>query len=296
MIQKNLHPRNLHNKPYDFEQLIKSSPELKTFVKPNKYGNLSIDFFDSKAVISLNKALLKHFYNIHFWEIPTNYLCPPVPGRADYIHYIADLLQATPKQKIKVLDIGIGANCIYPIIGVTEYNWSFIGTDIDPIALQAAQKIIDTNPSLKDNIQLRSQPNPYHIFNGIINKDDFFDVSICNPPFHKSLDEAQTGTLRKLSNLKGKQIDKPNLNFGGQNAELYCKGGEEAFIRSMIYQSQHYANNVKWFTTLVSKKDALRKIYKTLKKVNALTVKTIPMKHGNKMSRIVAWTFNREAR
>jgi 23S rRNA (adenine1618-N6)-methyltransferase len=21
-----------------------------------------------------------------------NYLCPPIPGRADYIHYIADLL------------------------------------------------------------------------------------------------------------------------------------------------------------------------------------------------------------
>ena len=294
MVQKKLHPNNAHNKPYDFEQLIKSCPKLKAFVKPNKYANLSIDFFDPKAVISLNKALLKQFYAIDFWDIPADYLCPPVPGRADYIHYIADLLytnKLTTDQKVKVLDIGVGANCIYPILGATTYNWSFVGTDIDPIALQSAQKIIDTNPSLIGKIKLRLQTNPNHIFNGILKESDYFEVSICNPPFHKSADEAQAVSLRKLSNLKGKQIDKLDLNFGGQNAELYCKGGEEAFIRSMIYQSQYYATNIKWFTTLVSKKDNLKKIYKTLKKVNASTVKTIPMAQGNKISRIVAWTF-----
>jgi 23S rRNA (adenine1618-N6)-methyltransferase len=46
---------------------------------------------------------------------------PPIPGRADYIHYIADLLATTnsgiPKEtEYKDWDIGVGANCIYPII------------------------------------------------------------------------------------------------------------------------------------------------------------------------------------
>jgi 23S rRNA A1618 N6-methylase RlmF len=52
------------------------------------------------------------------------------PGRLDYIHYIADLLQKQqryhPKgHTVQGLDIGIGANCIYPIIGNAEYGWSF---------------------------------------------------------------------------------------------------------------------------------------------------------------------------
>jgi 23S rRNA (adenine1618-N6)-methyltransferase len=46
-----------------------------------------------------------------------------------------------------------------------------------------------------------------------------------------------------------------------------------------------------WFTTLVSKKDNLKSIYKTLNKVSAVAVKTFEMAQGQKNSRIVAWTF-----
>jgi 23S rRNA (adenine1618-N6)-methyltransferase len=43
---------------------------------------------------------------------------PSIPGRADYIHYIADLLAESnngiiPRSWDQGLDIGIGANCIY---------------------------------------------------------------------------------------------------------------------------------------------------------------------------------------
>lgn len=61
---KTLHPRNFHNNRYDFKELIKTKPELKEFVKPNKYGDISIDFSNPQAVIFLNKALLEHFYSI----------------------------------------------------------------------------------------------------------------------------------------------------------------------------------------------------------------------------------------
>ncbi len=296
-----LHPRNKHRERYDFKQLIATCPELSQFVKLNNYNNESIDFFNPEAVKTLNKALLKHYYDIDNWNIPKNYLCPPIPGRADYIHHIADLLASKNSEshggriptgsKIKCLDIGVGANCVYPIIGNKEYGWSFIGADIDPIAIESARKIVELNPFLKGKVELRLQHNPGDIFQGIIQQNELFDVTICNPPFHSSLAEAQLGTVRKLTNLKGKRITKPILNFGGQNNELWCNGGEEKFVGDMIYQSRQYSSSCLWFSTLVSKQSNLKSAYKMLEGVKVEEIRTIPMSQGNKTSRIVAWTF-----
>jgi 23S rRNA (adenine1618-N6)-methyltransferase len=292
-----LHKRNKHRERYNFKQLIVSCPELNKFVNLNVYNDESIDFFNPEAVKILNKALLKHFYGINNWEIPKNYLCPPVPGRADYIHNIADLLANSNNGKIpkgnivKCLDIGVGANCIYPIIGNKEYGWSFVGSDIDPVAIASANKIIESNPSLKENIKIRLQKDPKNIFRDIIQKGELFDVSICNPPFHASAEEARTSSIRKLINLTGKKITNPRLNFGGQTTELWCEGGEERFINEMIIESKEFAFSCFWFSTLVSKKDTLKSVYASLEKVNAAEIKTILMGNGNKISRFVAWTF-----
>ena len=108
-----LHPRNKHRERYNFKLLIKTCPELKPFVFINKFDDESIDFFNPEAVKILNKALLKQYYNIDYWDVPKGYLCPPIPGRADYIHYIADLLGESNNgkiptgKKLKVLDIGV---------------------------------------------------------------------------------------------------------------------------------------------------------------------------------------------
>ncbi len=294
-IKSNLHPRSKHRERYNFKKLIVSHPELAPFVALNKYNDESIDFFNPEAVKALNTALLKHHYTIDYWDIPKHYLCPPIPGRADYIHHISDLLWTTnPKSKnsqVKCLDVGVGANCIYPIIGNASYGWSFIGSDIDPVSIASANKIIASNPYLKGKIEVRLQSNPTHLFQGIIRKDERFDLTICNPPFHASLKESQAGSLRKLKNLKQKRTTKPLLNFGGQHNELWCKGGEETFVRNMIYESKKFATSCLWFTTLISKQSHLKSIYKTLEKVKTVQVKTIPMGQGNKVSRIVAWTF-----
>jgi 23S rRNA (adenine1618-N6)-methyltransferase len=293
-----LHPRNPHRFRYDFKALIASCPDLEKFVSINKFGDESIDFANPDVVKTLNRAILKHFYQISLWDIPKNYLCPPIPGRADYIHYIADLLADDNKQqiptckKIKVLDIGVGANCVYPIIGSQAYDWDFVGTDIDPIAVKSVQNIIKSNSVLTDKIECRLQPSNKHIFGGILKPNEFFDVSICNPPFHASAEEAATGSQRKIRNLGLK--DKNKLNFGGQNAELWCEGGEEAFVKKMIFESKEIGQQITWFTSLISKKEHLPSIYYYLKKVNAVEVKTINMAQGQKISRIVAWTFKTE--
>ena len=292
-----IHPRNKHKERYDFKILVEACPELAPFVKLNIHNDESIDFADAEAVKMLNKSLLKHFYKIENWDIPEGYLCPPIPGRADYIHHLADLLRIYNYGKIptgssiKCLDIGIGANGVYPIIGNNEYGWNFIGSDIDTISIESVEKLIENNPFLKEVIDCRLQANPKDIFTGILKEGEFIDFSICNPPFHASKVEAEAGTLRKLSNLNQKVVKKVNLNFGGQNGELWCEGGEERFVRNMIRQSRQYKNNCFWFSSLISKQANLKSIYEALEKAEAFEVKTLPMGQGNKTSRIVAWTF-----
>ncbi len=296
-IKSNLHARNLDNSGYHFDELLIAYPELHSFVFTNSHETITIDFSNPEAVKALNKALLIFHFGIRNWNIPKNYLCPPIPGRADYIHYIADLLASSnngiiPKgETVQGLDIGIGANCIYPIVGNSSYGWSFVGTDIDEIAIQNCKKIIQKNPQLIDLISLQLQTEPRFIFKNIITPEDKFAFTICNPPFHKSEEEANKGTLRKISNLKQQKTKEAVLNFGGQNGELWCDGGELRFITQMIYESVKYPLNCMWFTTLVSKKENLVSLYKTLNKVNAAEIKTFDMAQGQKTSRFVAWTF-----
>lgn len=296
-----LHPKNRHIGRYDLTELAKTSPDLKSFIIQNEYGNESIVFANPEAVKSLNKSLLLHYYDLQYWDIPEGYLCPPIPGRADYIHHIAELLGSCNKRKvpkgkdIKVLDIGVGANCVYPIIGVKEYNWSFIGAEIEEKAFESASRIIDQNDVLRDQVELRKQNDSKDIFKGIIQEGELIELTICNPPFHTSQVEAIAGTQRKVRNLKTDlskaKEDKPTLNFGGQSNELWCLGGEKNFITNMIYQSKDFAKNCMWFSTLVSKESNLKDLYKTLNKVKATDVKTIVMGVGNKRARVLAWTF-----
>jgi 23S rRNA (adenine1618-N6)-methyltransferase len=292
-----LHPRNKHRERYDFKVLMESCPALIPFVSVNQFGDESIDFFNPEAVKTLNKALLIHYYDVKHWDFPKNYLCAPIPGRADYIHHIADLLgdsnngKIPTGNKIKCLDIGVGSNCIYPIIGNKEYGWSFIGSDIDEVSMKSASQIVVNNTYLKENVELRFQPNPKQFFINVIKKDERIDLAICNPPYHASLEEAQTEAIRKLKNLKKKEINKPILNFGGQNNELWCDGGEVRFIHDMIEESKQFATSCCWFSTLVSKESYLKEIYEILDNAKVVEKETIAMGQGNKTSRIVAWTF-----
>lgn len=304
-----LHPRNKHKSRYNFDQLITASPALGKFVSLNAYHDASIDFANPRAVRALNQALLKYFYTISGWDIPPQYLCPPIPGRADYIHYLADLLASsnvsapTQNRRVRVLDIGVGANAIYPLIGNREYGWHFVGSDIDAGAIANTQKIIGCNIDLASSIELRLQKSASAIFKGIVRKSEFFDLTMCNPPFHKSLAEAQAATQRKWHGLgkntgkapvkRNPRTESPILNFGGQAHELYCAGGELAFIERMINESPQFSNQCGWFSTLVSKAGSLPNVYRALKDVNAAQVRTMNMAQGQKKSRLVAWTFRR---
>ncbi|WP_062058205.1 23S rRNA (adenine(1618)-N(6))-methyltransferase RlmF [Aquimarina longa] len=286
-----MHPNNIHNNSsYDFSALIATHPILQQLTFINTFGNTTIDFSNPKAVLELNRAILKHYYKLIDWNIPEGYLCPPIPGRADYIHHLADILsnKKTKNAVPKGLDIGTGANCIYPILGSQLYNWNMVGVDIDEKAIVSATNNVTINPHLSDMIEVRFQSNPAHIFDGIIKSNEYFDFVMCNPPFHTSKEEATKGTLRKLQNL-GKTKD-VQLNFGGQANELWCNGGEALFLKRMIKQSVSYAKQIGIFTSLVSKKENLPKLEKQLNKLNAIHF-SVEMSQGNKKSRFIAWSY-----
>ncbi|XMO85686.1 23S rRNA (adenine(1618)-N(6))-methyltransferase RlmF [Algibacter sp. AS12] len=285
-----IHPNNKHKSGYNLDALSESFPGLAPFVFTNKYETKTIDFSNPKAVKALNTALLYKHYNIVFWDFPETNLCPPIPGRADYIHHISDVLKASNIMgNIKVLDIGTGASCIYPLIGQAEYHWSFVATDIDKGALKHAQNIIANN-KLDNVVSLRYQSDASQIFQGVLKDTDKFSVSICNPPFYKSEAEALEANARKLKGLNMDAL-KPVRNFSGTQNELWYKGGEKAFLHTYLYESSLFKDQCEWFTTLISKKDLVKGMYASLKKLGATNIKTINMGQGNKISRMVAWTF-----
>ncbi|MCB2406732.1 23S rRNA (adenine(1618)-N(6))-methyltransferase RlmF [Hymenobacter lucidus] len=295
--KEGLHPRNRHRGRYDFPALLRTAPELAKFVAPNEHGDDSIDFASPEAVKALNKALLKHFYGIQNWDIPAGYLAPPIPGRADYIHYLADLLAemndgvVPTGKRVRVLDVGTGANCIYPIIGHREYGWRFVGSDVDPVAVRVAKQIAASNPGLAGTVECRLQATSTDIFSGIVRGSELFDLTMCNPPFHASEAEAEAATRRKSQNLGTTGSSAAGPNFGGQSHELWYEGGEATFTWRMANESLMQRHNCLWFSTLISKKETLPGLYKTLQKLGAVDVRTIGMSQGQKVSRIVAWTF-----
>ncbi|EGQ9318147.1 23S rRNA (adenine(1618)-N(6))-methyltransferase RlmF [Vibrio parahaemolyticus] len=309
IAKSGLHESNAHRGRYDFKKLIASEPALASFVIKNPKGEDSINFSDPNAVKMLNKALLAAYYDIDFWDIPEHYLCPPIPGRADYIHRLAELLDGEVKgkyrhQNVRALDVGVGANCIYPIVGVTQYGWHYTGSDVDPKSIESATDIVERNVALNGKIELVQQMSESHIYRGVIQPNDRFEVTTCNPPFHRSAEDAAMGSQRKLDNLKANQRKKgvkpqnspvkqgkPTLNFGGQNAELWCEGGEAAFIRRMANESQAFSSQVLWFTTLISKKDNVRPMRKQLEKLGVKAIRVVEMSQGQKISRFMAWSF-----
>ena len=302
-----MHPQNPHNGRYQFDALVEACPELAKFQIQNPRGETTIDFGDPSAVTTLNRAPLAHHYGITSWGVPDGYLCPPIPGRVDYVLSLQELIgESDSVEKVRVLDIGTGANCIYPIVGSQLLDWSFVASEIDPKALKNARAIVAANQNLTDKVRFVLQKNASHIFRGVIKSSDRFTFSICNPPFFGSAEEADSENRRKRVNLsRGKSGAKRSSrsgeegrirNFGGVSQELWCDGGERGFLQRMIEESREFASQVGWFTSLVSRKENIEPLERTLERAGVAELRQIPMSQGQKISRILAWRFAKDLR
>lgn len=296
-----MHPKNRYQTPHDFPALALIVPELAGCFFTTPDGRTSLDFTKPETVRLLNKALLLRDYGLKHWDIPAGNLCPGVPGRLDYIHVIADLLAGTwplslpnvqvqgqvNEQGIVGLDVGTGASLIYPILGVREYGWKFVGTDVDDTSLKVAGAITKFNPGLTKSIIVRKQPDTRSVFRNVILPHETFAFTMCNPPFFDSPEEAGRAASKKWTKL-GKDAS-PTLNFGGQANELWTPGGEADFLRRMIRESVGFAAQVGWFTTLVSKKGYLKIAEVEFGRTGITDTKVINIGQGGKKRRVLAW-------
>jgi 23S rRNA (adenine1618-N6)-methyltransferase len=311
-----MHPRNRYARTHDFLALARVEPALTEYFILTPAGHTSLDFTKVAAVRLLNKALLVRDYGLKFWDIPAGSLCPGVPGRLDYVHVLADLLgaqspvpaepdrdhathekKARPrvqgrdkKQTVRGLDVGTGASLIYPILAVGEYGWRMVGTDVDATSLRVAGAIAKFNPVLKGKVSVRAQPDTGAVFKNVIYPNDYFDFTMCNPPFFDAPEAAQAAARQKWDKLgASREADSPTLNFGGRDNELWTAGGEPAFLRKMIRESADFAGQVGWFTTLVSKKGYLKIAELEFGRLGITDFKTIGIGGGGKVRRVLCW-------
>jgi len=282
-----LHPDNPFEKEYNFNGLIQSHPKLSEFIIVGKSDRKSIDFGDSKAIIALNTALLKRTFDVN-WELKPGHLCPALPGRLDYLIHVKDLLDAPSEKPITMLDIGTGASLIYPLLATAAFDWNCTASEVDIDSIEFAKKLLLLNPNLKTTT-FRNQRFKSKVFHHVVEENDFFDLVVCNPPFYKTQSEAEQRNIRKNKNLHNNESI--SHNFGGHSNELWYKGGEEAFIKTMASESASYKSQVGWFTCLISNSEHVKTLKRYVRKANPRELRVVEREHGNKKSRFIAWTF-----
>ncbi len=284
------HPRNRHRDGYDYAELTARCPELTTVVIEHPRGGPTIDFSDPASVRALNRALLLTGYGLDDWSLPPDALCPAVPGRADLIHHLADLLGPDARDAV-LLDIGTGAGAIYPVLGAAAYGWRFVGTEVDPETCAWAAGMVARNTSLAGRVEIRHQPDPHRLFAGVTRPGERFAASLCNPPFYASEAEAVAETQRKRRVQGAADPDAAVRSCGGRPHELWCEGGEAGFLARMIDESAERPRLCRWFTSLVSDRGHLPALQRRLAAAGAAEVRVITWAFGAKRTRMLAWSF-----
>ena len=229
----------------------------------------------------MTKCILNYYFKIKYYSISNNFLIPTVPSRLNYINVINSLLKSygvkNNEKEIIGIDIGTGANIIYPLLGYSVYKWKFICSEINEQAFENASKIIKEN-NLEENIKLIKQKYNNFIFIGIINRENRYTFTMCNPPYYDYEEEIK---------IEDKKRD-CEYNFD----EIYYKNGEIGFFDKYFEESICYWKNVFIFTFLIGKKSNAEKIYEKIsenKGIKFFDIKRI--KTGNNMRYIIYWSF-----
>ena len=294
-----LHARNRHLLGYDMARLACSHAALAPFLRTRPDGQQTVDFSDPAAVSTLNAALLVSDYSYDF-SLPPGHLTPAVPGRADYIHLLADLLAEDGTGEVPTgcsvvgMDVGVGASGVYPLVGHADYGWSFLGTDVSAASLSSCERLARRNSV---PLELRRQPEPRAVLRGVLQPTDRLAFTMCNPPFYASAEEASAAAARKWRGLgKGARKD-ATRSFAGQPHELYCDGGERAFVRRLIRESAAPERRAAalWFTSLVSAAKSMPALRAELRDARPAATRELVLSTSNKGMRVLAWTFQGDA-
>ena len=269
----------------DFLTLIKEFPELKKYILKQNEDNeaeFQFDWSNNELSLLMDKSILNYYFDIKYYDIPKGFLIPPIPSRINYINLINSIITKLIKdidiKNIIGIDIGTGANIIYPILGYSIYKWKFICTEINKEAYNNAKLILQKN-NLENNINIIKQNNKDNIFISILNRENKYIFSMCNPPYYNYENEIK---------LEDKKRDN-EYNFD----EIYYKNGEYGFFQRYFEESICYKNNVFLYTILIGKKINAENIYDKLSSYNDI-IKIYNMQKiltGNNVRYIIYWSF-----
>ncbi|KAL1554425.1 23S rRNA (adenine(1618)-N(6))-methyltransferase [Salvia divinorum] len=303
----------------DFAQLASLYPSFEPYVFYSRDGCPRIDWTDFNSTRELTRVLLLHDLGVNWW-IPDGQLCPTVPNKLNYIHWIEDLLALDIVPAIRVegdittgFDIGTGANCIYPLLGSSVLGWKFVGSDITDIAIEWANKNVESNPHLSNLIEIRwagvghgvgiSENNPILSSEGSVQLSNpgtenvgFLASSVLETQLNAK--KYYDGPPVLIGSVKdGEKFDfcmcnppffetmeeaglNPKTSCGGTPAEMVCSGGEHAFIKHIIEDSATLKDIFRWYSSMVGRKLNLNILVSELWKVGATVVKTTEFVQG----------------
>lgn len=183
------------------------------------------------------------------------------------------------------IDIGTGASCIYPLIGVTQRpSWYFIGTDIDAKSLVYARRNVELN-GLQDRIRIVAKNRDDAHLLPLDDVDlDKVDFVMCNPPFYTSDED--------MVNSAEKKARPPNSVCTGAPVEMVCEGGEVTFTTRLLEDSLHFRERVQWYTTMFGKLTSLQEFVGKLREKGIDNYAVTEFVQGNKTKRwAVGWSF-----
>ncbi|AEO55638.1 hypothetical protein MYCTH_2299692 [Thermothelomyces thermophilus ATCC 42464] len=275
--------RQLYATEPDFRQLARRDPQFAAVLQDN--GQL--DFSDPAATMQLTKTLLHLDFGLKL-DLPDDRLCPPVPNRHNYILWLKELMDSTsyehPGRSLCGLDIGTGASCIYPLLGVAQRPWRFIATDIDAKNLSYAERNIRLN-GLQDRIRLLDRkPNDPLVPLDDVGIASAVDFVMMNPPFYASEEDMLSSANKKAR--------PPMSACSGAPVEMVCDGGEVAHVGRLLRESLILRDRIQWYTSMLGKLTSLEVLVEQLRDHAIDNYAVTEFVQGSKTRRwALGWSF-----
>lgn len=310
-----MHPANCYaDEEPDFAALASRHPALAQHVHIRQDGSGAVNFANADASRAVTAALLAEHYGVA-WSVAPGQLIPPVPGRANYIAWLADLLAlSSPPGQVVGLDIGCGANLIYPLLGAAQHGWRFVGADITDVANAGAHANLAANPHLAPLIEVRdvreqpadaangtaaaavaadsgrmqgpaasnaampdgSDAFPNSVLRPAMRPGERFAFCMTNPPFFESIEQAGLN---------------PQTAHMGTAEEMVCPGGEAAFVGAMVADSLLLRDRIHWYTAMLGRKASLKALRTALYRHRPTALRTTEFAQGRTSRWGLAWSF-----
>ena len=155
---------------------------------------------------------------------------------------------------MRVLDVGCGASCVYPLIGCRlRRGWGFVATEVDVRSVECARENVRAN-GLGERVDVRLVGGGDGGVLDVLAEHEevgVVDVVMMNPPFYESEEKMRESAEKKKR--------KPNSACTGVKVEMVWEGaegevgGEVGFVGRLIVESAVEENRmrVQWCSAML---------------------------------------------